>query len=180
MRTSRKILGLPVPAAIAGGIVLAGGGVALAAILLTTDITGTAKVNVVGTSNAITVVPSVANGSALNCSDLTVSPDFKTLTFNPVLTKTINGSNSGTDPVKGGDCTITLKVKNTGTNPIRVDSVSSKLTAPAGWKITAFSGNALAPIQPGVEASVSATLTATEDAKTGDQFGGKLVYTDAS
>jgi hypothetical protein len=180
LRTSRKILGLPVPAAIAGGLVLVGGGVALAAILLTTNITGTAKVNTVGTSNAITVVPSVSNGSALNCSDLKVSPDFKTLTFNPVLTKTINGSNSGTDPVKGGDCTITLNVKNTGTSTIKVDGSSGFTVPNEGWEITALTGDALNPIQPGTTASVSATLKATEAAKDGGTFGGKLVYTDAA
>ena len=58
LRTSRKILGLPVPAAIAGGVVLVGGGVALAAVLLTTSIGGTLTVNNVGTSNSITVTGS--------------------------------------------------------------------------------------------------------------------------
>jgi len=68
MLTSRKILGLPVPAAIAGGVVLAGGGVALAAILLTTTtIGGTATVDTVATNNKVEIKVEAVNGTQLKC-----------------------------------------------------------------------------------------------------------------
>jgi NPCBM-associated, NEW3 domain of alpha-galactosidase len=176
-----RILGrsVPLPAAIATGVLVLGAGVALAAVLLTTTISGKATVKTIGTSNSISVTASAANGSALDCSSLSVSRDFTTLSFNPVLTKTVNGSNSGTTPVTGGDCTITLNVTNTGTSTIQLDGTSA-FTVPDGWSVTPLSGNALSPILPGASASVSAKLTATQAAADGGTFGGKLVYTDAT
>jgi hypothetical protein len=170
---------IPLPAAIATGVLVLGAGVALAAVLLTTNITGTATVKTVGTSNAISVAASSVNGSALDCSNLKVSDDFTSLAFNPVLTKTVNGSNSGTTPVTGGACTITLSVKNTGTSTIKLDGTSG-FSVPTGWSISNLAGAALSPIAPGATATASATLTATQAAADGGTFGGKLVYTDGS
>lgn len=169
--------------AIAGGVggVVIAGGAALAAILLTTTIAGNATVNEVETSNSLNVSASAANGSRLNCSDIKVSDDFKTLTFNPVLTKPVGGTNAdpATVPVPGGDCTVTLKVKNTGDTTIKVDGTSNLSSFPKGWQPSGFSGNALSPIAPGAEGSLVIKVTATQAAEAG-AITGKLVYTDAA
>ena len=158
--------------------VLAVGGVAAAAILLTTTVSGTATVNEVATSNSLDVSASSANGSRLDCSAINVSGDNKTLTFNPKLTKPVGGGNASNVPVAGGECTITLKVKNTGDTTLKV-SPTSKLTAPAGWGLSAFSGNALAPIAPDQEATITAKLTATQAAVTGP-VSGQIVYEEVA
>lgn len=160
------------------GTLVAVGGTALAAILLTTSISGSAKINEVATKNEVSVVASSIDGSRLDCSDVTVSPDFKTLVFNPVLTKPVGGSNAvpASVPVPGGDCTVVLTVKNTGDVPIRV-SDQSRLTGPAGWTISGFGGNGLAPIAPKGEGTISAKVTALQGATAG-AFGGQIVYTD--
>jgi hypothetical protein len=164
-------------AAIAGTI-LGAAGVALAAILLTTNITGQASVSTVNTANDLDVTASAVNGSQLDCSDINVSSDNTTLTFNPKLTKPAGGSNASNVPVPGGTCTINLAVKNTGDTVIKLDQ-SSTVTAPAGWNITALTGNALGSIQPNATANATATLSATGAAVAGP-VGGKLVYTDAA
>jgi uncharacterized membrane protein len=175
LRTSRKILCLPLPAAIAGGVVLAGGGVALAAILLTTAIGGAATVETVTTSNSVEISASSVAGSQLTC-DVSGSTDAKTLTINPHLKKPAGGSNASGVPVPGGNCTIKVKVTNTGDTPIHVDG-SSGITLPTGWTASPITGDALNPIAPKATASLSATIVANGDAVPGD-ITGKLVYSD--
>lgn len=160
------------------GSLVAVGGTALAAILLTTSISGAATIHEVATKNEVAVVASSVNGSRLNCSDVTVSPDFKTLVFNPVLTKPVGGPNAvpASVPVPGGVCDIVLTVKNTGDVPIRV-SDQSALNGPAGWTISGFGGNGLSPIAPAGTGTISAKVTALQGATSG-AFGGQIVYTD--
>ena len=177
-KNGRRVLFGFVPLPVAVGLSALTAGVALAAVLLTTNITGTATVKTVGTANEVAVSASAVNGSALDCSNIKINEDFTTLTFNPVLTKTVNGSNSGTTPVKGGQCTITVKVKNTGTTPIRIDQ-SSGINVPEGWTKNDPTGTGFENIAPGAEGSVSQTIIATEAAADGGKFTGKLVYTDA-
>lgn len=167
--------------AVVGGVIgttVAVGGTALAAILLTTSISGQAEINEVATKNEVSVTASSIDGSKLDCSNVQVSPDFKTLTFNPVLTKPVGGSNAvpATVPVPGGKCTVVLAVNNTGDVPIRV-SDQSRLDGPAGWTISGFGGSGLAPIAAGSSGTISATIEALQGATEG-AFGGQIVYTD--
>jgi NPCBM-associated, NEW3 domain of alpha-galactosidase len=173
-----KILGraIPLPAVIAGAVLLAGGGVALAAILLTTTITGATTVETVTTSNTVAVTASSVDGSQLTCG-VQGSDDAKTLTINPHLKKIAGGSNATGVPVPGGNCTITIKVTNTGDTALRVDG-SSGFTLPTGWTVSALSGDALAQIQPTKTAALTATLTADGNAVAGP-ISGQLAYTDA-
>jgi hypothetical protein len=92
-----------------------GAGVALAAVLLTTNVGGKLTIKNVGTSNSIKVTGSADNGSALDCSKIDFATNGTQITLSPVLTKTINGGNAtSTDPVPGGDCTINLSVQEHG------------------------------------------------------------------
>ncbi len=160
-----------------GAAVLGAGGVALAAILLTTNITGTATVNEVNTANDLDVTATSADGSQLKCN-VNISDDNKTLTFNPVLTKPVGGSNSSGAPIAGGDCTVTLTVKNIGNTVIKLDGSSGITQFPAGWTATPIAGNALNPIPAGATATATIKVTATQSA-VGGPIQGKLVYTDA-
>lgn len=157
---------------------LGAGGVALAAILLTTNITGAATINDVDTANDVEVSASAASGSQLDCSNIKISPDNATLEFNPVLNKPKGGGNASGVPIAGGDCTITLQVSNVGDTSIRLDG-SSKVTGPKGWIIGTPTGPALGTIASGKTATATIPIKANQDAEAG-AFGGKLVYTDAA
>jgi hypothetical protein len=172
LRTSRKILGLPVPAAIGVGL-LGLGGIAAAAILLTTTVSGKTTIENVTTSNTVAIAASSDDGSRLTC---VVSGNADQLVINPKLKKPVGGSNSSNVPVPGGSCTITVDVTNTGDTPIHVDG-SSALSLPTGWTYTPPAGPAFGSIAPKATASFSTTITATEAAAEGD-ITGKLVYSD--
>ncbi len=158
---------------------LAAGGVALAAILLTTNVTGTATVNEVDTSNDIEVAASSVSGSRLDCSGVEIDADNVTLTLNPALTKPVAGPHpTRTAPIAGGVCTITLTVTNTGDVPIRLDAGQTVAQFPTGWAVTRFEGPATGSIAVGATAVAEADITAAQNAVTGP-ITGKLVYTDA-
>lgn len=166
---------------VAGALTMFGAGIALAAFLLQTNVTGQATVISggpgSGTANEVRVSVQSTNGSQLNCDDIGISPDFKTLTFNPKLTVPENGPNASGQPIPGGDCKVSVTVKNTGANPIAVSS-DSGVALPAGWVPTDF----VIPngaIAPGAEQVISAKIVATDAAQSG-AITGKLVYTDAS
>lgn len=159
------------------GTLLGIGGIALAAILLTTTIAGTATVNEVNTANDLDVTATSADGSQLKCN-VAISTDNKTLSFNPVLTKPVGGPNSSGAPIPGGECTINLAVQNIGQTTIKVDPTSGITKFPAGWTATPIGGNALNPIPAGQTATAVIKITATQ-AAVGGPIEGKLVYTDA-
>lgn len=172
---SKKIVG-----GIVGFLVTFAAGVAVAAILLSTTITGNASVTPggpgSGTSNEVRVAVDAVNGSQLNCDDIGISDDFKTLTFNPKLTVPQHGENASNTPVPGGTCTVKVTVKNTGSSVIRVSPESGLTAFPAGWSATDFSVST-APIQPGQAQTISAKVVANHNAQAGP-ISGKLVYTD--
>ena len=162
-----------------GTVVALGGGVALAAILLTTNVTGATTVTEVNTRNDIDVTASSADGSRLVCSPISIDDDNTTLNLNPKLSKPVGGPNSnGTAPIAGGTCTVKLTVKNTGDVPIRLDTVQTVVTFPQGWSVTRFEGPATGSIAVGATAVAEADITANQDAVSGP-ITGKLVYTDA-
>lgn len=170
-------------AATVGGMIAAAivgaGGVAIAAILPTTNITGATTVTTVNTSNDIDVSASSADGSRLICSPISVSDDNVTLTLNPKLTKPVGGANSSGVPIDGGRCTVKLAVKNTGDTPIRLDANQTTVQFPAGWTVESFTGPATGSIAPNATAEADAVIVATYDAVAGP-ISGKLVYTDAA
>ena len=172
---SKKIVG-----GIVGFLVTFVAGVAVAAILLSTTITGNATVTQggpgSGTSNEVRVAVDAENGSQLNCDDIGISDDFTTLTFNPELTVPEHGPNASDTAVPGGTCTVKVTVKNTGSSAIQVSPESGLTSFPAGWSATDFSVST-APIQPGQEQTISAKVVAKHNAKTGP-ISGKLIYTD--
>jgi archaellum component FlaG (FlaF/FlaG flagellin family) len=179
VRNGRRVVFGVVPLPIAIGLT-AIGGVALAAVLLTTSIGGTLTVRNVGTSNSITVTGSSQDGSALDCGDIRIGADAKTLAINPILTKTQNGANSDQpQPILGGECTITLNVKNTGTNPIKVDQGQTAFGTPTGITLKSLNGSAFDSIAPGQTGQIVAVLNADSSADGSGNFGGRLVYTDA-
>ena len=183
MSRTVRILGrtVPLPAAIATGVVVLGAGVALAAVLLTTTVGGTLTVKNQATANSITVTGSSKDGSALDCGDIKIGTDAKSLTINPVLTKTQNGANSDQPtPILGGDCTITLTVANTGTNAIKVDQTQTAFTTPKGITLKSLNGTAFDSIAPEKTGQIIAVLNADSSADGTGSFGGKLVYTDGS
>jgi hypothetical protein len=142
---------------------------------------GALTVNNVGTSNSITVTGSSKDGSALDCGDIKIGADAKSLTINPVLTKTKNGANSDKpEPILGGDCTITLAVTNTGTSTIKVDQGQTQFTTPKGITLKSLNGNAFDAIAPQGTGQIVAVLNADSTADGSGSFGGKLVYTDAA
>jgi len=164
-----------------GGIVgstVALGGVAVAAILLTTEVSGKATIQEVRTSNSIELKVVSENGSRLDCQDLAVSRGSKLITFNPKLTKPVGGPNSSNVPIPGGTCTITAIVTNTGDTAIQVDP-SSNFILPEGWKVTPVSGDATYPIPSGKEAQFTVTITATDAAQPGP-VSGQIVYAEAA
>ena len=167
---SKKIVG-----GIVGFAVTFIAGVAVAAILLSTTITGNATIrNAPGepTPDPVTsrsVSASGTNTGALDCRQVGVSADSSTLTFKPVLTRPAGGQTGNES------CTVTMKVRNTGTTTLTVDA-SSGFTAPAGWTVGGISGDAVTgPIAPGQVKDAKVTVTATPAAEAGD-FSGKLVY----
>jgi archaellum component FlaG (FlaF/FlaG flagellin family) len=175
-KNGRRVVFGVIPLPIVIAVTALGAGVALAAILLTTTISGKATINEVTTSNSLDVSATSADGSALKCN-VSVNEDNTQLEINPVLTKLVGGGNASGVPIPGGECTLTIKVKNSGDTTIRVDG-SSILTVPDGWTGGPYTGLET-PIAKGETGTVTAKITANQDAKAGD-FGGKLVYTDAA
>lgn len=165
---------------VAGALLMFVAGIAVAAVLLSTSIVGQATVERgqpgSGTSNEIRVAVSNVNGSQLNCDDIGISNDFKELTFNPKLTIPANGPN-GPQAVPGGECTVRITVKNTGSKPIRIDPSSAITAAPKGWVVPDLQIPA-GRIDSGKEQTITAKVVARADAATGP-ITGKLVYTDA-
>lgn len=168
---SKKIVG-----GIVGFAVTFIAGVAVAAILLSTTITGNATIrNAPGeptpdpvSSRAVSA--SGSNTGALDCRQVGVSADSATLTFKPVLTRPADGQTGNES------CTVTIKVRNTGTTTLTVDG-SSGFEAPVGWNVGGIRGDAVTgPIAAGEVKSATVTVTATPAAAEGD-FSGKLVYT---
>lgn len=167
---SKKIVG-----GIVGFAVTFIAGVAVAAILLSTTITGNATIRTAPgepTPDPVTSRSVSASGThtgGLDCRQVGVSADWSTLTFKPVLTRPAGGQTGNES------CTVTMKVRNTGTSTLTVDG-SSGFTAPAGWRVGGISGDAVTgPIAPGQVKSATVTLTATPAAEEGE-FSGKLVY----
>ena len=175
---SKKIVG-----GVVGFLLTFGAGVALAAFLLQTNITGQASVEQggpgSGTANEVQVAVTSTNGSQLNCDDIGISDDFATLTFNPKLTIPENGQNASGQPIPGGDCTVKVTVKNTGSKAIKVSPQSGITQFPQGWSAGQFQGVSAAPIAPGAQQVISVKITATDAAQPGP-ISGKLVYTDAA
>jgi hypothetical protein len=173
--------GKKIVSGIVGAGLTFGAGVALAAFLLQTNVTGNATVTQggpgSGTANEVSVSVQSTNGSQLNCDDIGISSDFKTLTFNPKLVVPQNGPNASGQPIPGGDCKVSVTVKNTGSKAIAV-SPESGVALPSGWVPTDFSipNGAIAP---GGSQVISAKIVATDKAQSG-AITGKLVYTDAS
>lgn len=174
---SKKIVG-----GVVGFLFTFGAGVALAAFLLQTTITGQASVDQggpgSGTSNEVRVAVDSVNGSQLNCDDIGISDDFTELEFNPKLTIPENGQNASGQPIAGGECTVNVTVKNTGSNSIQISPESGLPNFPTGWDASDFNVST-DPIQPGQEQTISAKITATDQAEAGS-ISGKLVYTDAT
>ncbi|BBG03418.1 MULTISPECIES: hypothetical protein [Pseudonocardia] len=173
---SKKIVG-----GIVGFLVTFAAGVAVAAILLSTSISGQASVtNVPGTGSggngggvankvSVDVDANAANGSNLDCSDITVSEDSTTLTFNPKLSKpAANGGNASTQPIQGGECTIMINVKNTGDVALAVGAAN--LNLPGGWIVGATTGLDRT-IPSGGNQRLTAVITATEAAQPGSVTG---------
>lgn len=165
--------------AVTGGILGLGivGGTAVAAILLTTNITGTATVTTTSTTaNDLDVSVAAVSGPNIDCATgLAVSNDNRTLTFNPKLTIVAGGANSNA-PAPGGDCTIKVTVKNDGDKAIHLDGTSG-FDMPHGWEVTDFGGDALGTIGVGETKNATARVIAKNDAVTGP-ITGKLVYSD--
>lgn len=156
---------------VAGALTMFAVGVAVAAILLSTSIVGNATIKQAAPEpvTSRTVSASGTNGGALDCRQVGVSEDSATLTFKPVLTRPAGGQTGNES------CTVTMKVRNTGTTTLNVDG-SSGFNAPAGWNVGAITGDAVtSPIAPGQVKSATVTLTATPSAEAG-AFSGKLVY----
>ena len=177
---SKKIVG-----GIVGFLVTFAAGVAVAAILLSTSISGQASVrDVPGTGSggngggvankvSVDVDANATNGSNLDCSDITVSDDSTTLTFNPKLSKpAANGANASSQPVQGGTCTIRIDVRNTGDVPLTVSDAA--LTLPDGWIVGATTGLDQ-PIASKGKQQLTAEITATGAAQAG-AVTGKLEY----
>lgn len=172
---------------------LAAAGMATAAVLLTTTVTGSATINTIQATtpptNTTTPPPSTttappkpavaisATGNqqgGLDCRQVGVSADYKTLTFKPVLTR-VEG-----EPAKAESCTVTLKVRNTGNTLIHLDASATQLEGPNGWTIGAPTGDAVSTeIKPAEVKTATIAVTATPSATTGD-FRGQLVYADGS
>jgi len=163
-----------------GGIVgstLALGGVAVAAILLITEVKGEATVQEVRTSNSIQLDVTSQDGPYLDCQNLDVSKDARLITFNPKLTKPVGGPNAS-NVIPGGACTITGIVTNTGNTTIQVDP-SSGFFFPKGWEVTPVSGNATRSIPAGKQGQFTVTITATDAAQPGP-VSGQIVYAEAA
>jgi hypothetical protein len=169
------VFGVSIPTIPAVLMVLTAG-VALAAILLTTTISGQTVINEVATSNDVDVTASSQDGSALKCT-VNLSADDKTLEIIPTLTKQIGGGNASGVPIPGGTCTLKFLVKNTGNTNIRVDE-SSILTLPAGWDKGPIEG-LQQTIVPNAVHEITVNIIANENATVGSVTG-KLVYTDAA
>jgi hypothetical protein len=171
------ILGVSVPVLVPAILAL-GATAALAAILLTTNITGKATIVSVSTSNAMDVSATSADGSALKCN-VAVNDTNTQLSINPELTKQVGGGNASGVPIPGGACTLTVKVHNTGDTTIKVASTSRRPSpSRTGWAVTDITGLDQ-PIAKGATGTLTAKITANQDATAGD-FGGKLVYTDGA
>lgn len=174
-KNGRRVLFGFVPLPVAIGLTALSAGVALAAILLTTTITGQTTIKQISTSNDVDVTATSENGSALKCN-VVLSNDDTSLQINPELTKQVGGGNASGVPIPGGTCTLTFTVRNTGDTTIKVDSTSD-LILPAGWSKGPIEG-LQTPIAKGETGTITAVITANEDATEGPVTG-KLVYTDA-
>ncbi|WAA09921.1 NEW3 domain-containing protein [Fervidibacillus albus] len=93
------------------------------------------------------------------------------LTLEAVITGTYDielttpTGNLSTDITAGGEKTVDLVVKNTGTAPLL--DVTLKSSTPPNWE-TEFDTSTIAELNPGEEKTVKATIQASDDAIAGD------------
>lgn len=138
----KKILGIPVPAAVVALVALAG--VAVAAIMLSSAVN--TDVSVAETnkdaSDDITNV-AVIGGEDLSCSNIVVSADGESVSLTALADKTTITAEGGETSLvedSAGYCTLQATIKNTGDVKLKVDGVSV-LNAPAGWTTKQMSGD---------------------------------------
>lgn len=149
---------------------LTAAGMATAGVLLTTTVTGEATIRTVPAPEAKVALSVTGTlGGALDCRQVGVAADYRTLTFKPVLARTEGG------PSSEETCTLTLKVRNTGTVPVHLDTMATTIAGPAGWTASAPSGAATRSIAPNAVAEATVTITAGTQAVEG-RFSGQLVY----
>lgn len=163
--------------AIAGGIggVAIAGGAAFAAILLSTTITGSAAIDTTTTANSIAV--SGTNEGRLDCSNTSITPDFKTLTVSAVLKRTAGGPNSNAVAQGDASCVITTAIKNTGDTALTPGAPDFHV--PDGWTVGLAPGGTVPPasIAPGATYEAKVLLTATPAAVAGP-ITGSLTFSD--
>lgn len=146
------------------GTLLGVGGVALAAILLTTTVTGT-----VGYSGTV-VASQLGNVSVTGDGGVSCSRDNRTKTdtsiaVNAEVQRLVGGGTAESVP---GTCLISLVINNTGAEPLTVvgPGIVEAAPLPAGWTITGQSANRTT-IPVDRQARFMATLTAGPDAEAG-------------
>ncbi|WP_181780521.1 NEW3 domain-containing protein [Pseudonocardia pini] len=164
--------------AIIGALTAVGFGavsVATAAVLLTTSVTGTATIKTVPApaEPKIALSASGTQNEGLDCRQVGVSADYTTLTLKPVLTRT-EGQAAATET-----CTLTFRLRNVGTVPVRLDVAATTISGPSGWTASAPDGDATADIAPGAVKTATVTVTAAATATEG-AFSGQLVYVPGS
>jgi len=152
---------------------LAGTGVAVAAVVLTSDFTGTAtaQTNTENASDRIESV-SVAEENGVECTVQNVTNEGFRLDAKATET-VVKGEGGTTDTIESlaGNCVVTMKLKNTGEVPLEVKN--AKLTqAPSGWSIVDLHGTGKnVTFQPEQTVTVQGTLKATDSAETGQLKG---------
>lgn len=150
------------------GSILAVAGVAFAALLFTTTISGQTAFSDSTAGARIVKVDAGGNGGVTCTARANGGEDAAAkavLSVSPTV-KRIN------EKVQPGTCTVIATVQNTGTEPVKFGQFTA--TVPAGWTFD-YKGDGPATIPPGQSAAYSAIMQATTDATVG-AIRGELTF----
>ncbi|MCM3850002.1 NEW3 domain-containing protein [Pseudonocardia sp. DR1-2] len=158
-RRTAVLVGIPL------GLLLAGG-IAFAIVVLTTVISGTT--GFIDSTASARVASAIGTKSSADCSNITA--DGSSVTINPLVSRTL--VEGKTAEVLPGNCTVTIRLENTGQVALTSSRWVSEKT-PTGWSITQPFSSAVT-INPGQSASIQLSVTADSTAAAGT-IAGRIV-----
>lgn len=162
----------PKKIAVAIGSCLAVAGIALAAFLLTSTIGGSVSFADSTADFAVSDASGTKTAGGMDCSAVSIGSNGKDLTINPVVSR---ATSPGQSPqVVAQNCTVTIKVKNTGSQALTV--AGFELTTPNG--VTVSDANGEPTVGPGATVTYSGKFNVAEGADVeAGPIQGKLTLT---
>lgn len=152
--------------------VLALAGAAVAAILLTSNLSGSVSAATKTASDKLLAPAIIDESDAVECSAELVDEDE--VQVNPTLYTIEAEEGAQNAPIEeGGSCTVKLRLHNDGDVPLYIDGYSGDL--PEGWTANASNvPSAGTEIAPGHTVSTELTFHASEGASGGGEISGSV------